>query len=177
VSCPATGEGVNAISNAGTGVSRGGHGAHCLNLTTLDIEAQRTFDKKRKPLLLKVDCEGNELVTFKGAATLLSMVPPPVVTFEVIRPAQHLPPIKHFLESYGYAIYSIWAGDSGCVAGSACPTARSAGTYFETLSETIPHAVEVVALHLKTIHHSLWRGVFDHDRVVQISKNISKVAV
>ena len=56
----------------------------CLNLSTLDLEiAARPGFARRRPLLLKIDNEGNEEATLQGATRLLdAAMPPAVILFE-----------------------------------------------------------------------------------------------
>ena len=107
----------DGLSNAGTGVVRGGHGDTCINMTSLDVASRTIFEARRKPLLLKIDCEGQEESTLKGAQQLLSTTPPVVILMEVIHPQKRLPGFTATLRSYGYAIYSTWVADAwlqGC---------------------------------------------------------------
>ena len=76
----------------------------------MDDELRETFDARKRPLLWKVDCEGNELETFRGATRLLSTMPPPVIIFETatINTAACL----GILIAHGYMVYSVSKSDS-----------------------------------------------------------------
>ena len=153
------------LSNAGQQVKAGGQGGTCLNLTSLDAELDHTFDKQRKPLLLKADCEGNEFDTFMGAAKLLETAPPLVITFEV-GDEKLLSRIVPLLEQRGYGLYSQWAADSHCDKAPLCKTPLVGGSYFEALPTQ--KFMEVIAIHLKSSHDRTWRGLFDDSRMAML---------
>jgi len=157
------------ISNAATRVRAGGpggRGSTCLNLTSLDAELDHTFDKQRKPLLLKVDCEGNEIDTFMGAAKLLETAPPLVIAFEVLH-EKILSTVVPLLEQRGYGIYSQWVADSHCDKTPLCKTPLVGGSYFETLPKQF-HFMEMLAIHLKSSHDKMWHGLFDHSQMAKL---------
>jgi FkbM family methyltransferase len=155
----------NEFSNAGTGVKRGGQGRFCINMSSLDVAIATTFDAARKPLLLKIDCEGNEESTLKGSHQLLSNSPPVVILMEVINRKKRLPGIAATLQRYGYGIYSSWKGDSTMDCNQHCKPMSP--RYWENDESGV---VEIVAVHLRTVQHKIWHGIFDHAQLERIRK-------
>lgn len=170
--CFSTNPKKNGISNAGTGVERGGHGRSCINMTSLDVASETIFDELRKPLLLKIDCEGQEENALAGAHELLSSTPPVVITMEVIHPKKRLAGFVAKLRAYGYAIYSKWHADSaspGCASQGSTECQAMTAHYWEDVTDGQP--IDIVAVHVATVFKQkrIWHGVFDHARLVQIA--------
>ena len=77
---------------------------------------------------VKLDCEGAEAMSLKGARKLLRETPPVVILVEIMKP-HSLPIYRETLKEYGYAIYSLWGGDSNLPCDTGCEPMRA--TYWE----------------------------------------------
>lgn len=137
----------------------------CLNLTTLDVELERSFDPGRRPLLLKIDNEGSELATLKGAHTLLSTRPPPIVIFEAMKISRSHDACVALLRGYGYEIYSTMQADAMMLnvddEPKMTPTYRENGNYLE-------YSVDVIMIHLASFRQPAWRSILEAHRIAAI---------
>ena len=169
----------NHISNAGHSVRRGGTGSSCIKMTSLDVARETTFDAGRRPLLLKLDCEGAEAMSLKGARKLLTETPPVVILVEIQLPGHRLPIYRETLKEYGYAIYSLWGGDSNLPCDTGCEPMRA--TYWEDHHNrssdhtALQASLEIIAVHVQTVkHYSHFHGVFDRSRLAMAARSADK---
>ena len=149
----------------------------CLQLSTLDKELVHSMQTEGwRPLLLKIDNEGNELSTLRGAAKLLKLFPPPVIAFEWIvhyrdqakdrQLGTATEELHALLKAHGYGIYASWNGDA-TIPPHATPLHADYYTFAPNITEATGNANvrEVLAVHLPTFQQPSWRGIFRDDRV------------
>lgn len=168
---------INGRSFASTGVRARANRTSGLELTTLDLELKKqVIDQRKRPLLLKIDNEGNEEATFEGARNLLASRPPPVIIFETR--ASYMGKCMSILKEFGYAVYSVMLGDS-TLSAEAAPTRQLAASYFEefNIANTSRLSLsDIIVVHVPTFRQPRWHGILSHQRMTQLHAQVGMPA-
>ena len=163
----------HAGTNVHVGQKATGSHARCINVTTIDatLEQPQLADfAARRPALVKIDCEGNEVKSMQGATEMFDRMKPLVVLYEWAgrrRAPPHSP--GGFLYERGYRMYSTTGGDSFVDT----PFDQSKSLPWQDhLGRTTTGAVDIYAVHVPTFMKPKFAGFLDADRLLQLNATL-----